>query len=236
MIPSLNIKENYLNVLHKIETCTQKVGRDPSEITLVGVTKRIEFERIKPALDAGLKVIGEVIDTNLKKKFSLIKNNSPEVRIHVIGKLQSNKVKFAVERCHLIQSIQTEKILSLVNQRASKLDITFPIFLQVDCSGVHNPKGLNVKQALHFLKLTEHYPFIEVQGIMTIAPLEFEKSEKKLRKFFKKTFHEYKEKILPHLSFASPQLSMGMSNDFTIAIEEGSTMVRIGTAIFGPRN
>ncbi|MHA1668903.1 MAG: hypothetical protein ACTSUR_09610, partial [Candidatus Heimdallarchaeaceae archaeon] len=79
MIPSLNIKENYLNVLHKIETCTQKVGRDPSEITLVGVTKRIEFERIKPALDAGLKVIGEVIDTNLKKKFSLIKNNSPEV-------------------------------------------------------------------------------------------------------------------------------------------------------------
>ncbi|MHA1224575.1 MAG: hypothetical protein ACTSP3_15230, partial [Candidatus Heimdallarchaeaceae archaeon] len=79
-------------------------------------------------------------------------------------------------------------------------------------------------QALHFLKLTEHYPFIEVQGIMTIAPLEFEKSEKKLRKFFKKTFHEYKEKILPHLSFASPQLSMGMSNDFTIAIEDLSNL------------
>ena len=112
----INVVENYYNVLSNIEKSAKKVGRDPSEITLVGVTKRIEVQRIVPVLKEGLTIIGEIVGKDLKQKYDLLKHNN--VSIHVIGKLQSNKVKYAVEKCDLVQSVHNEKILSLINKRA----------------------------------------------------------------------------------------------------------------------
>ena len=116
--PIINVQSNFQKVLQQIEESSAKVGRDASEITIVGVSKRIDFERIKTAIDAGLEIIGEIAGTELKKKLPLIAEYSPSTLLHIVGRMQSNKVKYAVENCDLIQSIQTEKILSLVGKRA----------------------------------------------------------------------------------------------------------------------
>jgi pyridoxal phosphate enzyme (YggS family) len=231
----IDVQSNYKQVLKQVEDYAEKAGRDSEEVTIVGVTKRIDFSRIQPAIDAGLEIIGEIAGTELKKKLPLITNYSPSTQMHIVGKMQSNKVKYAVENCDLIQSIQTEKILSLINKRAQLADRTYPIFVQVDYSDTAFPKGLDTTSTLKFIKLTEKYSNVEIQGIMTIAPLEYEIEQNKLRKFFSKTHKYFIEKVVPLLNVEKPQLSMGMSNDFKIAIEEGSTMIRVGTAIFGPR-
>jgi len=149
--------------------------------------------------------------------------------------MQSNKVKFAVEKCDLIQSIQQEKILSLINKRALNQKKIYPILIQVDFSNVSSLKGLNVEETLKFLEISKNYSNVEIQGIMTIAPLEYESDQRVLRKLFSKTTEIFNNQIKPLLVIENPQISMGMSNDFDVAIEEGSTMVRIGTSIFGPR-
>ncbi|NPD87845.1 MAG: YggS family pyridoxal phosphate-dependent enzyme [Asgard group archaeon] len=232
----IDVQSNFKKVLQQVEDYSEKVGRNPSEITIVGVSKRIEFDRIKLAIDAGLEIIGEIAGTELKKKLPLITDYSSSTQMHIVGKMQSNKVKYAVENCNLIQSIQTEKIFSLINRRAQSREIKYPIFIQVDFSNSVFPKGLDMNTLLKFIKSVEKYSNVEIQGIMTIAPLEYEVDQIKLRKFFSRTHKYFIEKIVPLLDVEKPQLSMGMSNDFNVAIEEGSTMIRVGTAIFGPRN
>lgn len=231
----VDVVANYNSVLQRVENSAKKSSRDGSDITVVGVSKRIEFSRIKLAIDAGLKIVGEVAGTELKKKLPDIISYSPSTEIQIVGHLQSNKIKYSVENCHLIQSIQSEKILMLVNKFAQKQDHIYPIFLQVDFSNVLNPKGLNLEKTLKMLKLSDSLTNVRVRGIMTIAPLELEKDEHNLRKFFAKTHKIFQEKIRSNLPETNAQLSMGMSNDFEIAIQEGSNMVRVGTAIFGPR-
>ena len=233
--PTINVQSNFHEVIQQIEESSTKAGRDPKEIAIVGVSKRIGFDRIKLAIDAGLEIIGEIAGTELKKKLPLITDYSPSTQLHIVGRMQSNKVKYAVENCDLIQSIQTEKILSLVDKRAKARDVEYPIFIQVDFSETTVPKGLGVDSSLKFIKKIESYTNIKIKGIMTIAPLEYEVDQKKLRKFFSRTHKIFIETIVPLLEIDNPQLSMGMSNDYKIAIEEGSTMIRVGTAIFGPR-
>jgi len=232
---SVDVYSNYQDVLRRIEKSAQKSGREGSDISLVGVTKRIEMGRIQLAIDAGLKIIGEIVGTELKSKIQQIKDYSPSTKLHVVGRMQSNKVKFAVEKCDLIQSIQQEKILSLINKRALNQKKIYPILIQVDFSNVSSLKGLNVEETLKFLEISKNYSNVEIQGIMTIAPLEYESDQRVLRKLFSKTTEIFNNQIKPLLVIENPQISMGMSNDFDVAIEEGSTMVRIGTSIFGPR-
>ncbi|MCK4895976.1 MAG: YggS family pyridoxal phosphate-dependent enzyme [Candidatus Heimdallarchaeota archaeon] len=231
----VDVAANYNKVLQRVESCAKISSRDVLDITVVGVSKRIEFSRIKSAIDAGLKIVGEVAGTELKKKLPDIRNYSSSTEIQIVGHLQSNKVKYSVENCQLIQSIQSEKILLLVNKFAQKQAVVYPIFLQVDFSNVLNPKGLNLQKTLKLLELSEVLANVEAKGIMTIAPLELEKDEYSLRKFFAKTNKIFQENIRPKIPDTNAQLSMGMSNDFEIAIQEGSTMVRVGTAIFGSR-
>ena len=231
----VDVAANYDNVLQRVENSAKTSFRDVLDITVVGVSKRIEFLRIKSAIDAGLKIVGEVAGTELKKKLPDIRKYSSSTEIQIVGHIQSNKVKYSVENCQLIQSIQSEKTLQLVNKFAQKQDVVYPIFLQVDYSNVLNPKGLNLDKTLNLLELSVSLANVEVKGIMTIAPLEFEKDERNLRKFFAKTNKIFQENIKPIIPYTNAQLSMGMSNDFEIAIQEGSTMIRVGTAIFGPR-
>ncbi len=233
---SINVEFNYSEVMRNIDEIASKTKHDSSDITVVGVTKRIEFQRIKTAVDSGLKVIGEIVGTELKRKLPIIKQHSSLAEIHIVGLLQSNKIKYAVENCDLIQSVQDEKHLILIDKCAKKINKIYPVLLQVDFSTVSKPKGLNMKETYYFLNLIkEKYSNVKIQGIMTIAPLEYEEDLHILRKFFAKTRKNF-EDFIPLLDTDSPQLSMGMSADYRIAIEEGSTMVRIGTAIFGPRS
>ena len=233
---AIDIESNYNEVMRIIYETASKSNRDPSDITVVGVTKKIDISRINSALDSGLNVIGEVVGTEFKRKLPQFKDHSNLEQIHVVGLMQSNKVKFSVENCDLIQSVQTEKILALVDKCAKNIEKIFPIYLQVDFSSVSKPKGLNLEETLHYINLTkERYSNVKIEGLMTIAPLEYEEDKYVLRKFFAKTKDLYDKQIVNFLDTDTPQLSMGMSSDYKIAIEEGSTMVRIGTAIFGPR-
>ena len=234
-LPAIEVESNYSNVLENIHKSASFTGRDGSDISLVGVTKRIAFDRIKPALDAGLKIIGEIISTELKKKLLRIKEYSPSSKIHVVGQMQSNKVKYSVEHCNLIQSVQSSKILSLIDKYAQKLDLIYPILLQVDFSQVEKRKGLNQQEVIKYLEEIKKLNHIEVQGIMTIAPLEYELEEVSLSKFFERTNSIFQKEIKPRISVDSPVISMGMSSDYEIAIKHGSNMVRVGTAIFGSR-
>ncbi len=231
----VNVNSNYQEVVRRVEKSSSLSGRDISDITIVGVTKRIEMARIEPALDAGLKYVGEVVGTELKAKINQIKSYLPSIIVHVVGQLQSNKTKFAVEKCDLVQSVKTEKILSLLNKYAEKRNQLYPIYLQVDFSEDENRKGLNEGEFMKFLSLSQHYTSIDIQGLMTIAPLKYETTPQILRKFFAKTYKIFKEKFMPMVNKDELHLSMGMSGNYEIAIEEGSNLIRIGTAIFGPR-
>ena len=235
ILSEIDVGLNYQNVIQKVEMSASKIGKTLSDITIVGVTKRIEMERIKPALDNGLKYVGEIVGTELKSKITQIREYQPSVIIHIVGQLQSNKTKFAVEKCDLVQSVETENILSLLNKYAERMKILYPIFLQADFSKKTICKGLNETELFKFLKIASKYTSIDVQGLMTIAPLEFENSPELLRKFFKRTYKIFKEKFTPILDKDFLYLSMGMSNDFQFAIEEGANLIRVGTAIFGPR-
>ncbi|MCK4972471.1 MAG: alanine racemase, partial [Candidatus Heimdallarchaeota archaeon] len=207
----VDVAANYNKVLQRVESGAKTSSRDVLDITVVGVSKRIEFSRIKSAIDAGLKIVGEVAGTELKKKLPDIRNYSSSTEIQIVGHLQSNKVKYSVENCQLIQSIQSEKILLLVNKFAQKQAVVYPIFLQVDFSNVLNPKGLNLQKTLKLLELSEVLANVEAKGIMTIAPLELEKDEYSLRKFFAKTNKIFQENIRPKIPDTNAQLSMGMS-------------------------
>ena len=231
----VDVKSNYTDILRRVDQSAKKSSRDASDITIVGVTKHIDFSRIKTALDVGLKVVGEVVSTDLKNKLPKITEYRPSTEIHIIGNMQSNKAKYSVENCNLIQSVRTEKILSLINKYAKKNDLVFPILLQVDISEFEYPKGLSRQETIKLLKIAENFANVEIRGIMTIAPLEFETKRDELRKFFAKTNQFFNEDIKSLLTYENPQLSMGMSNDFELAIEEGATMIRVGTAIFGYR-
>lgn len=232
-----DVESNYLSVIQKIESSATKSGRSLGDITLVGITKRIEKERIFPVLKVGLKNIGEVVGTEFKRKLPDIKAVSPSVVVHVVGTLQSNKVKFAVTNCDIIQSVDSLRILNAINKRASQLRKIIPILLQVDYSNYSYPKGLNLKETKKVLQtISESCVHVEAKGIMTIAPLKYETNPKILRNFFAKTHTIFQEEIKKDFEIDNPILSMGMSNDFEVAIEEGSNMVRIGTAIFGPRH
>jgi len=231
----IDVVKNYNNVMSNIEKSAKKADRDPSEITLVGVTKRIEIERIIPVLKEGLKIIGEIVGKELKQKYDLLKQNN--ATIHVIGKLQSNKVKFAVEKCALVQSVHNENILSLINKRAKMNKKVFPIFLQIDFSNLEIRKGLNLEETKRIIHLiNKKYNNVEVQGFMTIAPLQYMENKKILAKFFQKTREYVDKELAPMIEYDNLQLSMGMTDAYQLAIENGSTMVRVGTAIFGPRN
>ncbi|MHA1304193.1 MAG: YggS family pyridoxal phosphate-dependent enzyme [Candidatus Heimdallarchaeaceae archaeon] len=232
---TIDVVSNYHEVLRNIEKSARKANRDPSSVTLIGVSKMIETERILPVLKEGLKVLGEVVGKDLKEKYDKIITAHPSTQIHVVGKLQSNKVKFAIEKCHLVQSVNREKILQLIDRRARMSNKVYPIFLQVDFSQVENLKGLTLKEVIRLLKKIDTYPNVEVQGIMTIAPIEFMSDKAVLAKFYEKTRMHFDKDIKPLLQFENPQLSMGMSDAYELAVEKGATIVRVGTAIFGPR-
>ncbi|MHA1199547.1 MAG: YggS family pyridoxal phosphate-dependent enzyme [Candidatus Heimdallarchaeaceae archaeon] len=230
-----DVKSNYQDVIRRVDKCAVHSGRDLSDITIVGVTKRIEMARIQLALDEGLQHLGEIVSTELKAKIDQIRSYSPSSIIHIVGQLQSNKAKFAIEKCDLVQSVRTAKVLSLLNKYAEKKNKIYPIFIQVDFSEGEALKGLDKTQLFNFIQEAQKFTSIDIKGLMTIAPLEYEQSPQILRKFFARTYKIFQEEFVQRVNKEELSLSMGMSSDYEIAIEEGSNLIRIGTAIFGPR-
>ncbi len=224
------IEENIKNIITRIEQKAASVGRKSNEITLVAVSKLKPVEAIKEAFDFGIRDFGENRTPEFQQKAQLL---SKEINWHFIGHLQTKKAKDVVPYASLIHSVDTLKLAGEINKRAKNINKIQNILLEIKTSYEETKTGLvnidEIKEVLDFCKNAEN---LNVQGFMTMAP--FTNNENEIRNSFKQLkniFDKFNSE-----GYNLKHLSMGMTNDFEIAIEEGATIVRIGTAIFGKRN
>jgi PLP dependent protein len=222
----VKVSENVIIIEEKIAEACKNSGRRRDEIKLIAVTKYVTVERAQEALDAGIKDLGENRDEGLLAKFSVLQDKPVW---HYIGSLQTRKVKNIIDKVEYIHSLDRMSLAEEIHKRAN-----FPVkcLVQVNVSGEESKHGLAPEQVIPFIKELHSLPNIVVAGLMTMAPLTDE--EQVLRNCFKK-LKELKASVqsLDLANAPCKELSMGMSNDFMIAIEEGATMIRIGTALVG---
>ncbi len=220
------ISDNLKSVTQRIAICCEKSGRQPDDVKLICVTKEASLKEIEEVLQAGVKDIGENRIQDAVLKHRSIGNRAIW---HLIGHLQTNKVKDAVKIFSLIHSVDSIRLAKEIDKEAGKLNKIQDILVQVNTSGEESKFGLAPAEALPFFKEVSLYPNINILGFMTIAP-EVDDPEK-ARSCFRR-LRELRDYINSQLPTPDSQLSMGMSNDFEIAIEEGATIVRVGRAIF----
>ncbi len=210
----------------------QRSGRIGEKVHLIAVTKTVEVDRINQALELGLKNIGENRVQELVKKYDIIGNRA---NYHMIGHLQTNKVRNIIDKVCLIHSLDRLSLAKELNKRAKKQDLIMDVLIQVNVAEEESKYGLKVDEVIPFLEKILKYDNIKVKGLMTIAP--FVKDPEEIRWVFR-DLRKLSEVISSkgYEGVKMEFLSMGMTNDYEIAIEEGSNMIRIGTGLFGKRN
>ena len=218
----MSLKNNLQTIHKKIEDACLRAKRNPEDVTLVCVSKTIDAETISEAYSLGEKVFGENRPQELRDKLDKVVG----ANWHLIGHLQSNKVKYVVGKASLIHSVDSLNIASAINEQAGKLKVVQDILLEVNISGEESKYGLTTEEIPNIIKEIGMLSNIRFKGFMTMAPLGAPESE--IRSIFKKA----KELFDSHKKDGATILSMGMSNDFEIAIEEGATLVRVGRAVF----
>ena len=223
------IRENHEILEEKITRKCLETGRTREEITLIAVSKTNPPEVVKEAFESGLLHFGENKAQEFRDKVELV---TDPVFWHFIGHLQSNKVKYVIGAAEYIHSVDSLKIAEEINSRAGKIKKMQKILLEINTSNEDAKFGLHdEKEIIHILEYCKNSEFLVPVGLMTMAP--FVEDEKVIRNCFM-NLRLLKEK-LNERGFGLKELSMGMTNDFEIAIEEGATMLRIGSAIFGNR-
>jgi PLP dependent protein len=225
----VSFAENLDSIQQRIRAACARAGRDENAVTLLAVSKTHPPETIRAAVDAGQLLFGENKIQEAKAKIPL----SPgKARWHFIGHLQSNKVRDAVALFDLIQGVDSLDIAKEISKRAEQAAKTMPILLEVNVAGEASKFGYAPEKVLAELDELNALPKIEVHGLMAIPP--FAPVPEKARPYFQK-LRELKRQCEQLLGAPLPVLSMGMSGDFEVAIEEGATLVRVGTALFGER-
>lgn len=227
---NINLKENLFNVKEKIEKSLLKVGRK-DKVELIAVTKTQPIENVKSIIDLGVKNIGE---NRVQELVQRVEEIGQVVDYHMIGHLQSNKVKDIIDNIRLLHSLDRMSLVKELNKRSKMRNKVIDVLIQVNVAEEMSKFGFKVSDVIPFIEQVVGYEHIRIKGLMTMAP--FTDDELLLRKVFK-TMYNLKEDIskrnYQHISMEF--LSMGMTNDYEIAIEEGSNMVRVGTGIFGER-
>lgn len=226
------IEENFSRLRAKIFKSCEKAKRNPQEIKIVAVTKNIAVEKIKQAIDCGIEIIGENKVQEAQAKYTQM---DKKVLWHLIGHLQTNKVKKALEIFDLVQSVDSLKLAEEINHRAKEKNKILPILIEVNTSGEPTKYGVKPEQTETLIREMQKLENLRIRGIMTVGPAS--KDKQKVRQAFRQLrgIYEKLEKVKMS-NVELEHLSMGMSSDFEEAIEEGSNMLRIGTAIFGPRS
>ena len=225
----MDLAENLNSVRTRIAEACERAGRDSASVTLLAVTKGQPPEAVQAAASLGQVLFGENKVQEAKAKIPLCPGN---VRWHMIGHLQSNKCRDAVELFELIESVDSLALAQEISRRAEQAARTMPVLLEVNVAGEASKFGYGPGQLLADLKALNALPRIEIHGLMTVPPWTPEPD--KARPHFRR-LRELKSECEQVLGAPLPQLSMGMSGDFEAAIAEGATLVRIGTALFGPR-
>lgn len=216
----------------RIAAAAAKCGKSPEDITLVAVSKTVAVEKINQAIELGIRHIGESRIQEARQKLPEI--TAPVTR-HLIGHLQRNKVKYAVKLFDMIQSVDNLALAEELNARCAKLDIRMPILIEVNTSGEASKFGCRPEEALTLLKAIDRLPQLDTRGFMTIAV--YSEDSARVRGCFKLLKHIYDQaQSLTLVNGQITLLSMGMSSDYELAIEEGANIVRVGSAIFGERD
>ncbi|HCL91277.1 MAG TPA: YggS family pyridoxal phosphate-dependent enzyme [Verrucomicrobiota bacterium] len=225
----MDLETNVRAVRQRIEAACARAGRDPNEITLVAVTKGQPPESVCAAAALGLTLFGENKVQEAKAKIPLCPGRA---RWHMVGHLQTNKCRDAVGLFEMIQSVDSLRLAEELNRRAEQAAKTMPILLEVNAVGEASKFGCRPDQLLADLDRINALPRLEIQGLMTVPPWAID--PEKVRPVFRQ-MRELKARCEQLLGAPLPHLSMGMTGDFEVAIEEGATLVRIGTALFGAR-
>ena len=227
----MSIKDNLKKVRENIEKACERAGRDPKEVTICAVSKLKPIEDIKEAMEAGQKVFGENYVQELVGKYEAL-GTAPEW--HLIGHLQRNKVKYIIDKVALIHSVDSVPLAMQIEKEAAKRDIIIPVLLEVNIAGEESKWGLSAKETMDAAKEIGALPHIKVSGLMTSAP--YTEDAETNREHFKNLKLLFDKLAVAGFDGVEPTiLSMGMTGDYVVAVEEGSTMVRVGTGIFGAR-
>lgn len=220
---AMEVWDNLQQVREKVRLAAARAGRDLKQIKIIAVTKKVEVPRIREVVQGGVIDLGENRVQELNDKITAL---PADIHWHMIGHLQTNKIKYVVGRVDLIHSLDRFSLAEEINRRAVKLGVAARVLVQVNTSGEKTKYGLSSVELPDFLTALRDLPQISVQGLMTIAP--YAPNPEEVRPYFRELRLLADRHGLEHLS-------MGMTNDFEVAVEEGADMLRLGTAIFGSR-
>jgi pyridoxal phosphate enzyme (YggS family) len=227
------LKKRLQQIRERINKTATACGRDPETVRLVAVSKTIPPKRVKEAIDAGVTILGENYIQEAREKINAL--SSYTVSWHFIGHLQSNKAKYAVRLFDLIHSLDSFKLARELDKQAKKINKVQEVLIQVNIGEESSKSGIYKQNTIELIEAIGYLENLSVKGLMTVPP--FFDAPEKVRPFFadlRSLRDHIKNANLPNITMA--ELSMGMTGDFEAAIEEGATLVRIGTAIFGKRN
>ena len=226
------VAENYRYVLKKVEEACARSGRDPKDVTLIAISKTKPIEMIEEAMEAGARVFGENKVQELCDKYEQLPK---DLHWHLIGHLQRNKVKYIVDKAELIHSVDSLKLAEEISKEALKKNVEVNILIEVNVAEEESKFGVSVEETLALVEEIAKLPGIHIQGLMTIAPYTTDPEENRpVFRTLKKLAVDIKKKNIDNVCM--DVLSMGMTGDYQVAVEEGATLVRVGTGIFGERN
>ena len=226
----MNVCNVYKSVLERIHRACERVGRNPSEVLLLGASKTVPPEKIREFYNCGLRIFGENRVQEFLKKWESFQGL--DIEWHFIGRLQSNKVKFLLSRVSLIHSLDRESLAREISKRARALDTEQECLIEVNVGGEDTKGGVSPDELERFTEFVLSLGGIRVKGLMCIPP--YREDPEEVRPYFAR-LRELRDNLSEKMGIRLRELSMGMSHDFEVAIEEGATIVRVGTALFGER-
>ena len=226
------LQDNLIQVEQSIEEACRRAGRDRSEVTLIAVSKTKPAETLQEAYDLGVRVFGENKVQEMADKYEVLPK---DIRWHLIGHLQRNKVKYIIDKAVLIHSVDSLRLAQTIEKEAKKHNLTAHILIEVNVAREESKFGIFPEDLEALVDEIAKLPHIQVDGLMTIAPFVPDPEENRpVFRELRKLSVDISAKKVDNVNMSV--LSMGMTNDYQVAIEEGATMVRVGTGIFGARN
>ena len=226
------LQDNLIQVEQNIEEACRRAGRDRSEVTLIAVSKTKPVETLQEAYDLGVRVFGENKVQEMADKYEVLPK---DIRWHLIGHLQRNKVKYIIDKAVLIHSVDSLRLAQTIEKEAKKHNLTAHILIEVNVAREESKFGIFPEDLEALVDEIAKLPHIQVDGLMTIAPFVPDPEENRpVFRELRKLSVDISAKKVDNVNMSV--LSMGMTKDYQVAIEEGATMVRVGTGIFGARN
>ena len=226
------LKDQLQEVEKRIQAACDRAGRKREEVTLIAVSKTKPVETLQEAYDLGVRIFGENKVQELTAKYEALPK---DIHWHMIGHLQTNKVKYIIDKAELIHSVDSLKLAETIEKEAAKHDLIADILVEVNVAEEESKFGMKMEEVIPFVEKVSAFPHVRVRGLMTIAPfVEDPEENRSIFADLHKLYIDIKKKN--HDNDTVSVLSMGMTNDYEVAIEEGATMLRVGTGIFGARN